>query len=75
MSGIGSPQDVRQMDTPPAGESVGPTVLDQTPDSEKVRRCLLQDEEDVAPQEIRAQMEIQADKRPVSNLCIVLPTR
>lgn len=42
-------------------------AIDQTPDSEKVRRCLLREAEDKAPVDVREAIEIQPDKHLGSN--------
>ena len=59
-----SPANVRAL-----GSSLGvaPTAIDQTPDSEKVRRCLLREAEDKAPVDVREAIEIQPDKHLGSN--------
>lgn len=58
-----SPANVRALGSP----VVAPTAIDQTPDSEKVRRCLLREAEDKAPVDVREAIEIQPDKHLGSN--------
>ena len=53
-----SPAHVRAVGSP----DVAPTAIDQTPDSEKVRRCLLREAEDKARVDVREAIEIQPDK-------------
>ena len=58
-----SPVAVRDRPSSPSGQ-VAPTILESTPDSERVRRCLEADRVDPCPQAIQEQLAIQPDMCP-----------
>ena len=55
-----TPLQARPQASPSAG--VAPTVLDGTPDSERVRRCLEREAEDALPEVVRKDLAIQPDR-------------
>jgi hypothetical protein len=59
-----TPQQARPQASPSAG--VPSTVLDRTPDSERVRRCLEREAEDALPEVVRKHLAIQPD-RPLAD--------
>lgn len=52
-----SPQTMR-----PVGSPVQATILEETPDSERVRRCLARECEDTAPNNVQESVRIEADE-------------
>lgn len=56
-----SPEQQRPVSSP-AAASAGPTALDPTPDSERVRRFLLEEQEDAAPPDVKEAIAVQPDR-------------
>ena len=56
-----TPEPVRTSGSPLGPLEVAATSIDHTPDSERIRRCLEQEVEDVAPADVQEGTKIQAD--------------